>query len=306
MEQRNHKIPLIVLLGPTASGKSSYAIDLAKEFKGEIVSADSRQVYRGLDIGSGKVTAEEQTFVPHHLLDVTDPGIRFTVADFKKLATTAILDIYKREKLPFFVGGSSLYIDVVVENYQIPDANQDINYRRVLERFTLDYLLSELLKIDPALYEIIDKKNKRRIIRALEVFHLTGMPLSDVKRKGESMYQSLILGVSADRRELYARIDERVDARMRTGMLKEVEDLLHAGVSLDWLRNLGLEYRAFAEFLSNSDRSERALEVCVQTLKYAIHDFARRQLIWFRKNKNIQWCSTVNEMRAHINRFLFE
>lgn len=304
MEQKKPNIPLIVLLGPTASGKSSYAIELAREYGGEIVSADSRQVYRGLDIGSGKVTREEQSLVPHHLLDVANPGTRFTVADFKRMAEDEIHDIWQRGMVPFLVGGSSLYLDVVVENYQIPSADIDTNYRHMLERRSIDELLSELEKVDPILTQSIDKRNKRRIIRALEVYHLTGVPLSEIKKKGDSRYHSLIIGVLIDRKELYNRIDQRVEERMHQGMLNEVEKLLEEGVSDVWLRNLGLEYRILTEFLCDTDRSDQALNDAILRLKFAIHDFARRQLIWLRKNTNIRWCADIHAMRKEINQFL--
>lgn len=302
-DKRNN-IPLVVLLGPTASGKSSHAIELAREFGGEIVSADSRQVYKQLDIGSGKVTPEEQAMVQHHLLDVAEPGTRFTVADFKQLADAALADIWKRGKLPFLVGGSSLYLDVVIENYQIPSCDQDENYRLQLERRALDDLVAELNVVDPVVYETIDKKNRRRVSRALEVFHLTGIPLSEQKRKGDNVYASLLLGVAVSREELYDKIDRRVDERIAHGMLQEVEGLLAQGVSQDWLKNLGLEYRILTEFLCDSDRSDIELQKHLQKLKFAIHDFARRQIIWYRRNTSIVWCSTYEEMRSSIRSFL--
>lgn len=303
-EKHARNIPLIVILGPTASGKSSFAIQLALEYGGEIVSADSRQVYRGLDIGSGKVSDEEQSIVRHHLIDVADPGTRFTVADYKVLADAAISTIYKRGTIPFLVGGSSLYADVVVENYQIPPANFDAQYRLLLDRRNIDELLDELKMADPVLYKTIDRHNKRRIIRALEVFHLTGMPLSSLKMKGESIYNVLLLGVDLDRKELYRKIDDRVDIRIKQGMLEEVEHLLKLGIPFDWLKNLGLEYRICTEYLLETDKSERAFEESIQKLKYAIHDFARRQLIWLRKNTLIHWCVTLDDMRSQIETFL--
>ncbi len=304
MEMNRNTIPLIVLLGPTSSGKSALAIKLAQEFSGEIVSADSRQVYKRLDIGSGKVTEEEQAMVKHHLLDVAEPGSRFTVADYKALADAAILDIWERGSLPFLVGGSSLYLDVVIENYQIPPANHDEKYRQSLQSKDIEILLEELAKSDPVLYETIDKKNKRRVMRALEVFHLSGIPMSSQKRKGSDVYKSLIIGVAVEREYLYAKIDKRVDERISAGMVAEVEALLASNVSSEWLKNLSLEYRILTEYLCDSERSTKALEEHIQKLKYAIHDFARRQIIWYRKNDTIQWCSKLDEMRALIRSFL--
>ncbi len=304
METNHNTIPLIGIVGPTASGKSSHAITLAKEYNGEIVSADSRQVYRGLNIGSGKVTSDEKAGIPHHLLDVADPGERFTVADYKLLAESSIHGIYERGRIPFLVGGSSLYVDVIVENYLIPKSDYDENYRAMLQRKDIPELLEELHIVDPALYESIDKQNKRRIMRGLEVFHLSGIPLSQQKKKGERLYNSLIIGVSVDRAELYTKIDSRVDSRIKEGMINEVEQMLSRGVSIMWLKNLGLEYRVITEFLCGSDRSDASLHGHIQKLKYAIHDFARRQLVWYRRNTSIQWCSTIDEMRRCIDAFL--
>ena len=174
----------------------------------------------------------------------------------------------------------------------------------MLQRKDIPELLKELHIVDPVLYESVDKQNKRRIMRGLEVFHLSGIPLSQQKKKGEHLYNSLIIGVSVDRAELYAKIDSRVDSRIKEGMVDEVERLLSRGVSTMWLKNLGLEYRAITEFLCDSDRSDTSLHEHIQKLKYAIHDFARRQLVWYRRNKSIQWCPSIDEMRRCIDAFL--
>ncbi len=294
-------IPLIVILGPTASGKSACGVELAIEYDGEIISADSRQVYKGLDIGSGKITKEEMKNVPHHLLDVCDAGLRFTVAQFKTLADTAIEDVVKKGHMPFLVGGSMLYLDVVIENYLIPDVDQDANYRQLLERQSVGQLCLQLERIDPVLFSTIDTSNKRRLIRALEVFHLTGKPLSELKKKGADVYSSIVFGIDMPRRELYDRIDARVDSRIQDGMIEEVEVLLASGVSGEWLNTLGLEYRFISRYIIETDRSESSKKEMIQRLKYAIHDFARRQLIWFRAKKKIIWCSTIDQMRLCLN-----
>ncbi|MEK7648868.1 MAG: tRNA (adenosine(37)-N6)-dimethylallyltransferase MiaA [Patescibacteria group bacterium] len=298
---RKSDIHLIVILGPTASGKSSWGVEIAHEYNGEIVSADSRQVYEGLDIGSGKVTENEMGGVPHYLLNVIKAGSRFTVADYKELADTAIEAIYTKRKTPLLVGGSALYLDAVIENYQLPNVDQDINYRAMLERRSTDDLCRELERVDPRHFEVVDKNNKRRLIRALEVFHLTGKPFSEFQHKGEDMYRSMIVGIEMPRDVLYARIDARVDSRLEQGMIEEVERLLSLGISHEWLEQLGLEYRYISRYLCNCNGSISEKNEMVQKLKFAIHDFARRQLIWFRSKENIHWCSSIDEIREHIN-----
>ncbi len=294
-------IPLVVILGPTASGKSSWGVELAIEYCGEIISADSRQVFKGLDIGSGKITKEEMKNVPHHLIDVCAAGLRFTVAQYKVLADAVIEEIIKNGHVPFLVGGSALYVDVVVENYLIPDVDQDVNYRQLLERQSVGQLCHQLERVDPVLFSTIDTLNKRRLIRALEVFHLTGKPLSELKKKGTDVYESTVFGIDMPREQLYDRIDARVDSRIKEGMIEEVEALLASGISSEWLDTLGLEYRFISHYILKTDRSEPSKKEMIQRLKFAIHDFARRQLIWFRAKKNIIWCEKFDQMRHFLN-----
>ncbi len=315
------KIPLIVILGPTACGKSSLGIELAKKYNGEIVSADSRQVYRGLDIGSGKVTKKEQKMVKHHLLDIIDPPKRmttrvrhggyFTLADFKKRADTTIADIWKRGKIPFLVGGSALYIQAVIDNYSIPEGDVDFELRKKLEEEDIKKLLKTLENVDSVSYGKIDHANKRRIVRALEVYYATGKPFSFFQKRGDSAYEPLLIGIDMPREKLYVRIDMRVDSRVKRGMIREVERLRKNGVSIDWLKSLGLEYRAISEYLichpersEGSRGSKRAKSEMIQKLTYAIHHFARRQMVWFRKEKRIHWVSSSRKADQLVQKFL--
>lgn len=297
-------IPLIVILGPTSSGKSDLGILLAKKFNGEIVSADSRQVYKELNIGTGKVTKEEQRIIKHHLLDVVKPGTRFNVAEYKKIADKAIFDIWKRGKLPFLVGGSSLYIQAVVDNYHLPEGVSDLSIRETLEKMPLSQLLLQLKKVDPESYKSIDKKNKRRVVRALEVYQSTGAKFSQLQRKGEDRYNALLIGIDLPRDVLYHRIDERVNSRVQQGMIKEVEKLLKRGVSAEWLSSLGLEYRLISDYLLHTNKNKEARDDMLQKLKYAIHDFARRQLTWFRREKRIHWVKSEKETEKEMRNFL--
>ena len=277
---------LVVLLGPTASGKSGSGITLAQHFNGEIISADSRQVYRGLDIGTAKVTPAEQALVPHHVLDVADPREVYTVVQFQQDAITAINDTLKRGHQPFLVGGSPHYIQAVVDNLDIPHIEPQPELRAQLEKRPLPELLAQLEELDPQSAATIDRNNPRRVIRALEVCLISGNPFSQQRKMAEPLYQCLLLGIEWPREILYRRIDARVDERMQQGMVQEVQRLLDEGISRERLEALGLEYRYITRLLRGEFKNEDEM---VQKLKYAIHDFTRRQLTWFRKDKRIVW-----------------
>ena len=278
--------PLIVVLGPTASGKSALGIALAQRFHGEIVSADSRQVYRNLNIGTAKVTPAEQALVPHHLLDVVDVTETYTVSQFQHAAMAAIGSIQERGYLPFLVGGSPHYIQAVVDNLDIPAIPPQPSLRAELEARPLATLLDQLKELDPQSAAVIDRNNPRRVIRALEVCLISGQPFSAQRKFAQPLYRSLLLGIQWPRNVLYQRIDERVDERMQQGMLQEVRDMLTQGISHERLEALGLEYRFISRLLRGEFASEQEM---VQRLKYAIHDFTRRQLTWFRKDTRILW-----------------
>ena len=277
---------LVVVAGPTASGKSSLGIALAQALQGEIVSADSRQVYRGLDLGAAKVTPAERALVPHHLLDVVEPGETYTVARFQQEAIEAISAILALKHQPFLVGGSPHYIQAVVDHLDIPAVAPQPELRAQLETRTLEDLLHELAILDPVCAATIDHQNPRRVIRALEVCLVTGRPFSEQRRISKPLYQTLQLAINWPRTELYSRIDLRVDERMEQGMLAEVRGLLAQGISHERLDAFGLEYRFISRFLRGEFASESEM---VQRLKFAIHDFTRRQLTWFRKDQRITW-----------------
>jgi len=286
---------LVVVLGPTACGKSALGIALARRFNGEIVSADSRQVYRGLDIGTAKVTPAEQALVPHHLLDVADPREIYTVAQFQRDAIAAINAILERGHQPFLVGGSPHYIQAIVDNLQIPHIAPQPELRAQLAGRSLAELLAQLEQLDPHSAATIDRNNPRRVIRALEVSLVSGKPFSQQRRVAEPLYHSLSLGIEWPRSVLYERIDKRVEERMRQGMVQEVQRLLDEGVSHERLEALGLEYRYISRWLRGEFKSEHEM---VESLKYAIHDFTRRQLTWFRRDKRIVWVEGGDMERA--------
>ena len=287
--------PLIVVLGPTASGKSTLGIELARRFHGEIVSADSRQVYRGLDIGTAKVTLQEQALARHHLLDVANPGEVYTVARFQQEAIAAINDILARGSLPLLVGGSPHYIQAVVDHLQMPHIAPQPALRAQLEARPLAELLAQLAELDSQSAASIDRNNPRRVIRALEVCLVSGQPFSQQRGAADPLYRSLLLGIFWPREVLYDRIDARVDERIQQGMVQETRDLLAQGVSHERLDSLGLEYRYTSRLLRGEFASEAEM---AQRLKYAIHDFTRRQLTWFRKDTRIVWIEGMDVEQA--------
>lgn len=277
---------LIVLLGTNASGKSGLGVELALRFNGEIVSADSRQVFRGLDLGSGKISPEEMRGVPHHLIDVCDPGDFFSMHDFQRLAYEAIDGIVGRNRLPFLVGGTGLYVASVTEGYEMSDRAPDLEYREYLETFGTPELYRMLLEAAPD--TDVEPKNRNRVMRLLEKLHAG----DDHIPRRRPRYDCLKLGVTWDRGTLRARIDERLQRRLDAGMIDEVQGLIDRGVSLEFLMKLGLEYRFIARYLTG-DIPRR--EDMVEQLGTAIKQFAKRQMTWFRRDKEIVWLDMEGE-----------
>ena len=279
---------LIVIEGTNASGKSSLGVELAVRFGGEIVSADSRQVYRRLDLGSGKITPEEMKGVPHHLLDIRNPGEFFSMADFQRLAYAAIEDILSRGKLPFLVGGTGLYVDAVADGYELSDKSPDHSLRARLETYDT-----------PALYEMlkeklpdtdIDPRNRHRVMRALERLEADDYHPG----KKQPRYELLKLGVTWPREILKKRIDERLDRRLAEGMAEEVRAMLDDGVSEEFLVKLGLEYKYLTWYLTGKMGYEQMKE----ELGNAIKKFAKRQMTWFRRDGRIHWLDMSKDPAA--------
>ncbi len=271
---------LIVIEGTNASGKSGLGVELARRFDGEIVSADSRQVFRGLDLGSGKITREEMRGLPHHLIDVCDAGSFFSMADFQRLAYQAIDDICARGKTPFLVGGTGLYVDSVADGYLLSNRMPDLEYRAYLEGFGTEELYQMLLKAVPDTE--VEPRNRNRVMRILEKLH-DGDNAAPSK---EPRYTPLRLGVTWERETLRHRIDQRLDKRMAEGMVREVKDLLDSGVSEEFLLKLGLEYKFITQYLKGMYASEEEMTALLST---AIKQFAKRQMTWFRRNPDIHW-----------------
>lgn len=288
---------LIAVVGTNASGKSSLGVRLAEAFGGEIVSADSRQVYRGLDLGSGKIRPEEMRGVPHHLLDVARPNEFYSMADFQRQAYQAIDDILSRGRTPFLVGGTGLYVASVTEGYLLSDRVPNLSYREELEKKTTPELYEMLLEKVPDVE--IDRSNRNRVMRALEKIESGDtQPPSREKR-----YETLKIGVSWDRETLSKRIDERLERRMRAGMTDEVRSLLENGASVEFLMKLGLEYRFLTRYILGEYASEAEM---TQELARAIKQFAKRQRTWFRRDAEIRWLDMTGDPFAEASELIRE
>lgn len=306
---------LIVILGPTSSGKTSLSLRLAKIFKGYIISADSRQVYKKLDLGTGKVYAEDDynyyfkneilyvENIPHFMIDILEPDKQFNAAKYQKMVFKILKQQAKKNKksLPFLVGGAGLYIRAVTDNLLFTQAKPNLKLRQKLSELPIKKLLDKLKKLDPKTAVKIDVHNKIRLIRALEICLQTQKPYSKQRRKGPKLFDILKIGIQHTRKKLYQNIDKRVDQRIKLGMIKEVEDLLNKNLSRERLYSLGLEYRLISLYLKGKIKTQDEM---ISQLKYATHHFARRQITWFKKDKTIKWVKNEQEAVTIIKSFL--
>lgn len=299
----NHSKPkVLVILGPTASGKSDLAVELAKKFNGGIISADSRQVYKGLDLGSGKITKSEMKGIKHHLLDVASPKRTFTVEQYKNLAQKAIKDILKRGKLPIITGGTGLYIDAVIYNMQFPQVAPNKKLRSELEKLKTPQLFSKLKKLDPQRAKTIDPNNRRRLIRAIEIVETTGNPVPPqyLDIRYPEYYDVLKIGLDISREELEKRITKRLEKRLKQGMVKEVKNLRAKGISWKRLDDFGLEYRFISRYLRGLITKEEMKESIIkESLKYS-----KRQITWFKRDSNIIWENDKKKIERKLFQFL--
>jgi len=281
----HHK--LIVILGPTASGKSDLAVKLAKRFNGEIVSADSRQIYQEMDIGTAKPNKKQMSGVSHHLIDVVKPNQGFTLAQYKKLAVKIIKDIQERGRLPFLVGGTGLYIQAVVDNLKIPPVKPNKKIRKRLAELTNQELFSQLEKLDPLTAAAIDRHNKRRLIRALEVCLVTKNPFSKQREKGQPLFNICQIGLKINKEALNKKIAQRVEKMTQTGLVREVKKIIQ-NYSLYLPAMSGIGYQEISQYLQDKITLEKAKEL----IKQHTRQYARRQMTWFKKDKRIHWIKT--------------
>jgi len=284
------KEPLVVILGPTAVGKTQVALQLAARLNGEIVSADSRLLYRGMDIGTAKPTSEERARVPHHLIDAADPDQTWSLALYQRSARQAIEDIQSRGRLPFLVGGTGQYLRAILHGWQIPLAHPDLRLRAALESWAAEIgargLHARLAVLDPAAAAAIDHRNLRRTIRALEVILHSGRPFSEQRRSGGAPYRMLSIGLDLPRPELYARIDARIENMLAAGLVREVQDLLERGYASDLPALSAIGYQEIAAYL----QGQLSLDEAVARIRRRTRQFVRRQANWFkRSDPEIRW-----------------
>ncbi len=287
--------PLLVILGATATGKTGLALQLAERLNGEIVGADSRQIYRGMDIGTAKPDAEQRARVAHHLIDIADPDENPGLAVIQNLANAAIADIQRRGRLPLLVGGTGQYLSAIVEGWRIPEVPPNESLRRELENFALSHgreaLHRRLADVDPVTAARTHPNNLRRLVRSLEVWHETGQAISELQQRHPPPWSVLHVGLQLERSDLYARADRRLEAMIEAGFVNEVRLLLEAGYSRDLPSMSGLGYRQLTAHLLDG----LPLPEAIDAAKAATHDFIRRQLTWFRgHHADIRWLDAAS------------
>ena len=307
-------LSLIVILGPTASGKSELAVKLAKKFNGEIVSADSRQVYRDMDIGTGKVipdTKNSSNFstgqvkkkyifthkgIPHYCINVASPKRRFTVAQYRKLVLKSINKIFKNGKLPILCGGTGFYIQAVVDGIIIPEVKPDWKLRKKLEKKTAEELFNKLKKLDPKRAKTIEKKNPRRLIRAIEIVMKTKKPIPSLKKQ-PLPYPVLMIGIKKEKKKLNNLIERRFLKWLKMGLIKEVKNLRKFGLSWKKIEEFGIHYRVVAQYLQRKISRKEMIEKSVGE----IQNYAKRQITWFKRDKRIYWIKNQKEAEKLVN-----
>ncbi len=282
----------MALVGPTGVGKTELSLQLAERLRAEIISADSMQVYRGMDIGTAKATAQERERVPHHLIDLVDPDEEFSAAQYQELARAAIAQVAARGHLPILVGGTGLYVRAALDPYEFTQVEVDWAYREGLQRLAVrhgpEHLHSILREVDPAAAAKLHPNDLRRVIRALEVHHHTGERISDwqaVSQAKPALYDILMIGLTRPRDELYARIDARVEMMIGDGLIDELQRLVEQGFAEDSIAGQALGYKELLPYL----RGETSLEAAVELLKRDTRRYAKRQLSWFRADPRVEW-----------------
>lgn len=302
------KPKVIVICGPTASGKTSLSIEVAKKIDGEIISCDSMQIYKEMNIGTAKPTVEEMQGIPHYMLDFVLPSERYSVADFKEAATDRIEDILKREKVPIIVGGTGLYVDALTKNITYPEIEIDLEYRKQLEELIkengLESLYEEAKKTDEKAMQTISKNDKKRIMRVLEIYHQTGKTktqLESESRLTPPPYEYIVFAINMEREKLYERINKRVDIMIDQGLIEEVEALTKKYEEFPTAMQ-GLGYKEVVSYL----KKEITKEEMIEKLKMETRRYAKRQLTWFRKDENIKWIDGLAPLEQNIQCILEE
>ena len=311
MENQSTK-KIIVILGPTASGKSQLAIKLAKKINGEIISADSRQIYKGLNIGTEKITKKEMKGIKHHMIDIVKPQKTYTVVQYQRAAKKILKQIFKKPptqgrspdqkgvggKIPIVVGGSGFYIDALIYNYQLPAVAPQKGLRKKLQKKSTEELVQMLQGLDPKRAANIDLRNRRRLVRALEIVLKTGTPVPEIKR--QSPYQILKIGIKKSPDQIRQLINQRLNKTLKKGLIEEVEKLHKKGLSWKRFDELGLEYRLASRYLRGLIPYSRMIE----QMQKEIYHLAKRQMTWFKRDKGIHWIKTKNQARLLAKKYL--
>jgi tRNA dimethylallyltransferase len=297
------KPKIIAIVGPTASGKTSLSLAIAKKYHGEVISADSRQIYRGMDIGTAKASSAELQTVPHHLINIKNPDENYTVAEYKHNAELAIADILKRKKLPMLVGGTGLYVQAVLENLDIPEIKADPELRAKIESDIkekgLDAVFEELVRLDPEAAYVVNPKNPRRVVRALEVAITTGKPFTAQRKKLEPPFDALKIGINPPPEILRERINLRIDLMMQDGLVDEVQQLIEK-YGADCVAFDAIGYREIIDYLKNKISLQKAIE----DMKLNTWHYAKRQMTWFKRDKEIHWIQNAEEAGKLVEEFL--
>ena len=281
------KEKVIIIAGPTASGKSSLAIKLAKLINGEIISSDSMQIYKGMDIGTAKVSQDERKLIPHHMIDIISPKEKYSVEEFQKFSKKLIKEIHQRGHIPILVGGTGLYINSIIYDYDFNNVKPNYEFRKKMEAIykkNPEILLNRLIEIDEKLYSSLNLKDKKKIIRALEVYEYSGETIT-VDSKSNENYDFYLFVINDDRKILYERINKRVDQMLEKGLIDEVKNLIDKGLNENHQSMKAIGYREIIPYLNN----ETDYETMVEKLKKDTRRYAKRQLTWFRKNKEAIW-----------------
>ena len=302
------KPKVIVICGPTASGKTSLSIELAKKIDGEIISSDSMQIYKDMSIGTAKPTVEEMQGIPHYLLDFVLPSERYSVADFKKEATKKIEDILSRNKTPIIVGGTGLYVDSLTKNISYPEIEIDLKYREeleiLIEKNGLESLYRQAVQVDEQAMKNISANDKKRIMRVLEIYHQTGKTKTQLEAESRLIpppYQYIVFAIDMDREKLYERINKRVDIMIEQGLIEEVQELIEKYKEFPTAMQ-GLGYKEVVEYLDGKTTKDEMIE----KLKMETRRYAKRQLTWFRKDKEIKWINGLAPLEQNIQYILEE
>ncbi|MFA6917721.1 MAG: tRNA (adenosine(37)-N6)-dimethylallyltransferase MiaA [Candidatus Gracilibacteria bacterium] len=286
--KKSHR-PLVVILGPTASGKTALSLKAAKELNGEIISADSRQIYKGMEIGTDMILPDKQEGIPHHLLAITTPNKVVSLAEYKEMAIETIKKIHQRKKLPILVGGTGLYISAITENYEVPRIKPNLSLRRKLQEEAkkkgVEFVHQRLTKLDPAAAKKIHPNNLRYVIRAIEINMASGKTKND--KKSQSKFDVYMMGINWPRENLYERINRRVDEQFLKGLVEEVKALLKKGYREDLPAMTSLGVKEIIPHVKNKNRM--TMQMAAETLKRNIRHYAKRQLTWFKKYKNVNW-----------------